>query len=340
MEAGTQAETRFEPAGVAPAQRFSLREAARILGLPEVRLRALARGGLLAAQRGPLGPPAFGYHDLLVCRATQSLALAGVPLRRIRRTWAAVRKQLEAGRALTHLQIEADGDEVVATDGVSRWRPDSGQVVLDFETVLAPDPAPARLPPTRLSLVENAAPARPDPEAPRSHGFVPVLLVSRPTAAATSLERALPAAAGPSLTAEDWYELGCELELSDTARARDAYEKAIDLDPGLADAHVNLGRHWHVAGERGRAEPHYREAVRLAPEDPTPHFNLGVLLDELGRKEEAILAYRQALQRDPEFTDAHCNLGLLLESLGRRQEAMRHLIAAHQAGPDDLPQDD
>jgi len=334
MDAGT----RFESIGVPPLQRFSLREAARILALPEARLRALARGGLLAAQRGPMGPPSFGYHDLLVCRATQGLIDAGVPMRRIRRTWAAVRRQLEAGRPLTNLQIEADGDEVVATDGVSRWRPDSGQVVLDFEVAPAPEapasPSPAT--PPRLTLVGREAPAR-LAEAPRPGGFVPVLVGAGPLPLATGS----PAGAGarpvaePSLTAEDWYELGCELELSEPGRAREAYEKALDLDPGLADAHVNLGRHWHVAGERGRAEPHYREAVRLAPEDPTPHFNLGVLLDELGRQEEAILAYRQALQRDPEFTDAHCNLGLLLESLGRRQEAMRHLLAARQGGDED-----
>jgi tetratricopeptide (TPR) repeat protein len=133
-----------------------------------------------------------------------------------------------------------------------------------------------------------------------------------------------------SLTAEDWYELGCELEATSPERAREAYERALDLAPDMAEAHVNLGRQLHLAGERGRAEPHYREAVRLEPDDPTPHFNLGVLLEELGRKDEAVHAYRQAILRDPDFADAHCNLGLLLESLGRRQEAMRHLMAARQ----------
>jgi len=132
------------------------------------------------------------------------------------------------------------------------------------------------------------------------------------------------------LSAEEWYEIGCELEMSDPERARDAYEHALALDPLMADAHVNLGRVLHVTGERGRAEPHYRQAVKLDPDDPTPHFNLGVLFEEVGRKEEAILAYRQAIVRDPDFADAHCNLGLLLEALGRRQEAFRHLMAARQ----------
>src|SRR5256714_3530115 len=150
-----KAATGLEPSGAAPAQRFSLREAARILGLPENRLRALARGGCPAAGGGPIGPLSFGYQDLLVCRATQGLTDAGVPMRRIRRTWAAIRRQLADGKPLTNLHIEADGDGVVATDGVARWRPDSGQFVLDFEAaetgpagvvcVPAAEPAPARL---------------------------------------------------------------------------------------------------------------------------------------------------------------------------------------------------
>ncbi|HEV2105195.1 MAG TPA: tetratricopeptide repeat protein, partial [Candidatus Eisenbacteria bacterium] len=160
----------------------------------------------------------------------------------------------------------------------------------------------------------------------------------RLVAPAAGLEPAAdaPGAAGPGAdpaapySAADWYETGCALEDGSPLEARAAYERALELDPELAEAHVNLGRLLHLAGERGRAEPQYREAVRLAPDDPTPHFDLGVLLEESGRREEAVHAYRQAILRDPDFADAHCNLGLLLESLGRRQEAVRHLIAARQ----------
>jgi tetratricopeptide (TPR) repeat protein len=300
-------------------QRYSLREAARILEVPATRLRALARAGFLAPQRGPIGPLSFGFQDLLLLRTTKGLVESGVPMKRIRRAWASLRAQLASGLPLTSIAIHADGEEIVATDGSRRWRPESGQFLLNFEASEIAERA-----------AETAGVARPRPVAS------PDLERSSRADAAPSVSHeasARAAAAGeaePRYSAEDWYDAGCELEASSPAQAREAYQRALDLDPGMAEAHVNLGRLLHLAGERGRAEPQYREAVRCAPDDPTPHFNLGVLLDELGRRDEAVHAYRQAILRDPEFADAHCNLGLLLESLGRRQEAVRHLMAARR----------
>ena len=295
--------TRTEPEA---GRRFSLSETARILELPAARLRALARAGFLAPQRGPIGPLSFGFQDLLLLRTTRGLVEAGVPMRRIRRMWASLREQL-AAEPLTSITVHADGDEIVATDGSGSWRPDSGQVLLNFET---------------SELVERAADLPASGRRRNATRADLAVVADAPGDAAPAAER--------RLSAEEWYEIGCELETSAPDRARDAYEHALALDPLMADAHVNLGRVLHVAGERGRAEPHYRQAVKLDPDDPTPHFNLGVLFEEVGRKEEAVLAYRQAIVRDPDFADAHCNLGLLLESLGRRQEALRHLMTARQ----------
>jgi tetratricopeptide (TPR) repeat protein len=285
-------------AGDSSAQRFSLREAARILEVPEARLKSLARAGLLDPQRGPIGLPSFGFQDLLLLRTTKGLLDSGVPMPKIRRLWASLRHQLSADMPLTSVAISTDGETVVASDGSSRWRPESGQMLLDFEASEI-----------TTKVEASAAPA-------------PVLETRAP-----HLREVVDEA---SRSAEDWYELGCELEADAPERACEAYEHAIELEPEHLEAHLNLGRLLHLAGDRGRAEPHYRAAVKLDPGDPTPHFNLGVLLDEIGRKDEAVLAYLQAIRRDADFADAHCNLGLLLESLGRRQEAVRHLMLARQ----------
>jgi Flp pilus assembly protein TadD len=301
-------------------QRFSLREAARILEVPEARLRALARTGLLAPQRGPIGPPTFGFQDLLLLRTTKGLLESGVSMRRIRAIWASLRQQLAANLPITSISIQTDGLDVVASDGSARWRADSGQFLLDFDASEIAERADATS--VARPRAPGSAPPAPDAPLPDAVRAAPTLSLVEGRAPATT-------DADTNLTAEEWYEAARELEGASPEQAREAYERALERDPGMTDAHVNLGRQYHVAGERGRAEFHYREAVRLDPDDPTPHYNLGVLLEESGHREEAVHAYRQAILRDPDFADAHCNLGLLLEALGRRQEAVRHLMAAH-----------
>jgi DNA-binding transcriptional MerR regulator len=325
----TESATELEPgpADPGPEQRFSLREAARILEVPEARLRFLARAGLLAPQRGPLGPLSFGFRELLLLRSTKGLIEAGVSMPRIRRIWASLREQLAAGTPLTSITIRADGKQVVASDGTSAWQADSGQFLLDFEaaevverarSVAAPQASAAQ-----KSAAGTATPPRMPAERIAAHGV--------PDAGAGEGPHCSPAPRDAAeMTADQWYEAALELEASCPAEAIAAYHRVLGRDPGMADAHVNLGRLYHLAGERGRAEAHYRDAVRLTPDDPIPHFNLGVLLEEQGRRDEAAHAYAQAAHRDPDFADAHCNLGLLLESMGRRQEAMRHLMTARE----------
>jgi tetratricopeptide (TPR) repeat protein len=322
----TGAATWDEAAEPAAEQRYSLREAAKILEVPEARLRALARAGLLAPQRGPIGPLTFGFRDLLVLRTTKGLLDSGVHMRRIRRIWSSLREQLAADVPLTSITIRADGDKVVASDGTREWQPDSGQYLFDFEVREIAERA------------EAAGADRAEAGGAERAADAPVAFASRP-AGPRPMPTHAAADAGPVATAtgvtddwsaEQWYELGLDLEGSAPAQALEAYRRAADMDPTMADAHVNLGRLYHLGGERGKAEAHYRDAVRLAPEDPVPHFNLGVLLEEQGRREEAANAYQQAVKRDPDFADAECNLGLLLESMGRRQDAARHLMAARE----------
>ena len=129
----------------------------------------------------------------------------------------------------------------------------------------------------------------------------------------------------PSLDADDLYERGCDLEEADPAAARAAYQRALQLAPDHAGAHVNLGRLLHEAGEAAQAAEHYRRALQARPADGTAAFNLGVALEDLGRRAEAIEAYQYAITADPTCADAHYNLSRLYEHLGQGAPALRHL---------------
>jgi len=127
-------------------------------------------------------------------------------------------------------------------------------------------------------------------------------------------------------SAEEWFELAVELEAVTTEEASAAYERALALDPGHADAHVNLGRLRHEQGRAREAAAHYRQALEAGPH-AVGAFNLRVALEDLHRPNEAIAAYQRALAADDTFTEAHYNLARLFERRGDAQAALRHFHA-------------
>ena len=134
----------------------------------------------------------------------------------------------------------------------------------------------------------------------------------------------------PIRDARYWFDLAIEFEKTSTDEARRAYLRALELDPTLSDAHLNLGKLYHDAGMLEKCEPHYRAALKYAPAAAAPYFNLGVLFEDLKQPREAAKHYHAALERDPEFADAHYNLGLVLELLGKKKEAFGHLRTARK----------
>jgi tetratricopeptide (TPR) repeat protein len=271
-------------ASLFPVPGYTTREVARLLGLPEARVRALVCATSLAPRRGARGGYLFSFQDLVVLRTAQGLLAAQIPARRVRRALARLLEQLPSGRSLATVRIAAEGGSVVVHEGGDTWQPESGQLVLDFE--VAPLAA-AAAPLTRQAMAELRG--RDD------------------------------------LEADDWYEAGYELEATDAAAAREAYERALALDPDHADALVNLGRLLHEAGDAEAAAGHYRRALAARTDDAIASFNLGVALQDLGQTQAAIEAYLQALAADPTCADAHYNLAGLYEQQGDTAAAIRHL---------------
>lgn len=256
-----------------------------MLGLSPAQIRAYASKGFLDPERGPRGELLFGFHDLIILRTAGELSAARIPQRKVRRVLERLREQLPAGRSLTGVRISADGERVVVRDGEAMWNPESGQSLFDF------------------SVADLAAKAAP--------------LILRNHAEAK--------ARADQTTAEDWYALGCELEMSSVEEAKDAYERALKCDPSHSDAHVNLGRLLHELNAPAAAEKHYRAALEAEPDHETAAFNLGVALEDLGRTDDAIRAYQRALALDPDNADAHYNLAGIYERRGDKQGALRHL---------------
>ncbi|OGU27455.1 MAG: hypothetical protein A3K13_10920 [Gemmatimonadetes bacterium RIFCSPLOWO2_12_FULL_68_9] len=138
-------------------------------------------------------------------------------------------------------------------------------------------------------------------------------------------KRAEAARVEETLSADEWYALGFDLEVTSPDEARDAYRRALELDPHHAGAHINLGRLLHEAGRLEDALGHYRVALQANPDDSTAAFDLAIALEDVGRTNEAIHAYEQAIRSDPRLADAYFNLARLYELTGKRAAALRYL---------------
>lgn len=129
--------------------------------------------------------------------------------------------------------------------------------------------------------------------------------------------------------------LGTELEHAGMLEpAAAAHEKALEIDPNLVEAHVNLISIYGRLGRFDKAEEHYRAAVRLNPNHAESHYDFGVLLFGLGKYAEAEQAFRRALDIDPFHPEAHNNLAYLFEQQGKLAEAKEHYRKAIENKPD------
>jgi tetratricopeptide (TPR) repeat protein len=273
---------------------YTSRDVAKLLGLTVAQVRGFARDGFLSPGHGRRGELLFSFQDLVILRTAKGLVAARIPARRIRGALRRLRAQLPRGRSLAELRIAAEGGRIVVSDGEATWSPESGQTQLDFAV---------------SELANRAAP-----------------MARRAAKAARRVEQ--------DLSAEDWYELGLELEVATPSDARDAYRRALELDAHHADAHVNLGRLLHEQGLATEAERHYRAALSENPDHATAAYNLGIAFEDLDRPADAIEAYRKALSLDPGLADAHFNLARLYETAGKRAAALRHWSAYRRLVPD------
>lgn len=93
-------------------------------------------------------------------------------------------------------------------------------------------------------------------------------------------------------------------------RAREATDRALDLDPTLAEAHASLGLLHSRLREGGAALDQLNRAVELQPSYAEAHNWLGWNHSVLGNATEALESSRRAVALDPLSPEAVSNLAL------------------------------
>ncbi len=147
--------------------------------------------------------------------------------------------------------------------------------------------------------------------------------------AAEILKRALAVGARDAAT---WHQLGLVyLGQCSTSDGLAAFQKAIDLDPDMSEAHNSLGGVRLEGGDLSRAEPAFREAIRIQPDYAEAHSNLASVLASAGRIGEARSHFETAIRLKPDYAAARFNYGIALARSGDLAGAIPHLRKAAES---------
>jgi len=118
-------------------------------------------------------------------------------------------------------------------------------------------------------------------------------------------------------------------------KARQAVQKAIELDDNLADAHAELGfiifwYDWNWTA----AENQYKRALELDPNSADTHLFYAHLLSNTGRHTEALAEVKRARELDPLNLRTNALEGQFLIHAGRADEALARLQKTFEMAPD------
>ena len=136
--------------------------------------------------------------------------------------------------------------------------------------------------------------------------------------------------------AEEYFRAASALDEGDESTQEDAaagYRRALEFDPYLVAALINLANIHYSRDELAEAQALYERAISLEPDFFEAHFNLGNIYHDLGRFPEAQACYREALRLNPFYADAHFYLAVTFEKMGLSPDARPHWRSYQQLAP-------
>jgi tetratricopeptide (TPR) repeat protein len=164
-----------------------------------------------------------------------------------------------------------------------------------------------------------------------------IRLTPKPTPAGAEGQAPAPERPARAVEAEQLFLEASAMDDGDDATleaAASRYRQALERDPQLVPAIINLGNIHYTRGHMVEAQALYERAIGIAPEYFEAHFNLANVLHDLGRFDEACLSYRDALAVNAQCAEAHFYLAVTLEKMARSAEARPHWRAYQEIAPE------
>lgn len=116
-------------------------------------------------------------------------------------------------------------------------------------------------------------------------------------------------------------------------RAEEDAKKALELDPGLADAHATFSHVMYTLDEITTAEREARRAIELNPSLSDAYHALGHIMSVKGEREESVRLFETAHKLDPLNEDNIVMLSQIYLDSRREEEALRLLATVEHVFP-------
>jgi len=135
-------------------------------------------------------------------------------------------------------------------------------------------------------------------------------------------------------SAETWFLLGTtKLQAGDYPAALKDLEKAVALNPTLADVQAYYGQALLRTGDPGRATQAFRKALAANPNDFMANLQMAVLLKEDDKLDEALACLKRAMQIRPNDILARYQLATVEAQQGKLDAARVRLEAIAKEVP-------
>ena len=173
-----------------------------------------------------------------------------------------------------------------------------------------------------------------DPDCPHAYDNLGTVLVERGERFAALVNYVKAVEVDPNNSTARHYlasflcTAGRELAISE-------FRRALELDPRLTDAHLNLGLALAEAGQHDDALAELESAHALAPDDHHVRHELACLLIDARRYPEAIGHLKQLQRNDPEALHVKIDLGVAYTAQGLFTEAEKVLGDVLDADPEE-----
>lgn len=116
--------------------------------------------------------------------------------------------------------------------------------------------------------------------------------------------------------------------------AAELIAKALQIKPGDAFAHCNMGNALLELRRHREALASYDQSLRLNPDLIQALYNRGNALLDLNRHEQALISFDRVLEIKPDFAEALCNRGNALLGLKLPEQALASFSKALELKPD------